>query len=129
MGEGASLPDMSPSADAGAATYTRAESIYAEQVRYLYHFSKVSYGGSLLCALVIVGGLWGIVAPAPLLAWAAAIVAVTASRYLVYRNFVKRSPPPAEARRWCTYFVLGSAVTGVVWGVLGSALYPSGSMP
>jgi diguanylate cyclase (GGDEF)-like protein/PAS domain S-box-containing protein len=128
MVEGTSSPAVSPPARAEAAGLSRADSIYAEQVRHLYRFSTAAYAGSLLCAIVIVSALWGVAPKISLLAWAAAIFAVTAGRYLLYRNFMKRDPPPAKARRWCAYFVVGTAATGLAWGILGSALYPAGSM-
>jgi diguanylate cyclase (GGDEF)-like protein/PAS domain S-box-containing protein len=129
MGEDATPPPVNPSADAVEAGFTRADAVYAEQVRNLYQFSLAAYGGTLLCGVVIVGALWGVAPPIPLALWAVALLASTAGRYMLYRAYIERLPPPTEARRWCGYFVAGAAIGGALWGILGSMLYPSGSLP
>src|SRR5687767_6188361 len=129
MGEGTTPTTGAPPAGAGGEALGRAESIYAEQVRNLYHFSLAAYGGTLLCGLVMVGALWGVAPVLPLALWAIALLAATAGRYMLYRAYLARNPPVAEARRWCGYFVAGAAIGGALWGILGSALYPSESLP
>lgn len=130
MGEGSS-PYVAPQppAPGGPDESPRAEAIYAEQVRQLYHLSHPAYAGSLLCATVVIAALWGVVATLPLVLWAVAILGVTAGRYLLYRAYVQSNPSIADARRWCIYFIAGAGATGLLWGILGSALYPSESMP
>jgi diguanylate cyclase (GGDEF)-like protein/PAS domain S-box-containing protein len=129
MADGTSGPPLSAAPDPAAEASARAEAIYAEQVRTLYRFSLSLYGGTLLCGTVMVGALWGVVPGVQLALWAIALLATTAARYALYRAFTKREPPMNEARRWCGYFVSGAAAGGVLWGLLGSALYPSGSLP
>ncbi len=129
MGERSAAAATAPFAAAGVTGSPRTASIYAEQVRHLYRLSLAAYAGSTLCAAVIVAALWQVVPALPLLAWGVTIVAVLGSRYLLYRAYMARNPPAAEARTWCSYFVAGAGTTGVLWGVLGSALYPSGSVP
>jgi len=127
MGEGSSAPAVSAPLPAGAVG-GRAETIFAEQVRNLYRLSLAAYVGSILCASVAVVALWQVVPTLAILAWGVAFAAVIGSRYYLCRAFMKRKPPAGEARRWCRWFVAGAAVTGGLWGVLGSALYPSGAM-
>jgi diguanylate cyclase (GGDEF)-like protein/PAS domain S-box-containing protein len=127
MGEASSAPAVTPPQPAGAKD--RAQAIFAEQVRNLYRLSLAAYAGSLLCATVAVAGLWQVAPTLPLLAWAFAFASVICARYGLYRAFMKRAPPLAEARRWCRWFIAGAGVTGLLWGLLGSALYPSGAMP
>ena len=129
MGEGTPPASLAPSADTAAEATNRAEAIYAEQVRNLYQFSLAAYGGTLLCGIVVVGALWGVVPALPLALWAIALLATTGGRYALYRRFLERKPPIGEARRWCTFFVTGAAASGALWGILGSALYPSESLP
>jgi diguanylate cyclase (GGDEF)-like protein/PAS domain S-box-containing protein len=127
MGEGSSAPAVTPPAPAG--TVSNAEAIFAEQVRNLYRLSLSAYVGSILCATVIVGALWQVAPTWPLLAWGLSIFAVMAARYALYRAFLRRKPPPSEARWWCAWFITGAASAGALWGVLGSALYPWGALP
>ncbi|MCL6646488.1 MAG: PAS domain S-box protein, partial [Dehalococcoidia bacterium] len=62
-------------------------------------------------------------------AWCAAVLAVVGARYLVYRAYWPTEPPPERAHAWARRFVLGTGATGVLWGFLGSALYPASSIP
>src|SRR5688500_3003463 len=127
MGEASSAPAVTAPLPAGAKD--RAEAIFAEQVRNLYRLSLAAYAGSLLCATVAVAALWQVAPTLPLLAWAFAFATAICVRYGLYRSFMRRAPPVAEARRWCRWFIAGAGATGLLWGLLGSALYPSGAMP
>ncbi|MCW5602953.1 MAG: PAS domain S-box protein [Burkholderiales bacterium] len=113
-----------------AAGSTGAARIYAEQVRHLYRLSRLAYAGTLINAGIIVFALWGI-APAPLLlGWLGAVLAAVVVRYSLYRAFVRTAGTDGgDMRDWRRYFVIGTTVMGVLWGCLGSALYPSDSMP
>ena len=89
-----------------------AESIYAEQVRYLYTFRCV-YGGRLLCALVVVGACGASSLRRRL--------AVGSDRRgtphaIHYRSFVKRSRLPRK--RGVVHVFVWVRGDRVVWGVL-----------
>ena len=130
MGEGLTSPaTTTPPVSAGPGRPPRADTIYAEQVRHLYRLSRRAYAGSLLAGAVVVAALWGIAPKLHLALWSAALITVTALCYLLYRNFYRRQPPDNEARRWSWYFIAGAAASGVVWGALGTVLYPADSMP
>jgi diguanylate cyclase (GGDEF)-like protein/PAS domain S-box-containing protein len=113
------------SAAASAATPTRAESICAEQVRHLYRLSMPACLASLLSAVIVVGAVRDVVAGWPLVSWGIAVTAVSAAQYLLYGSFIERNPPAADARRWASYFLIATVASAVLWGVLGSLLYPS----
>ncbi|MDB5925639.1 MAG: hypothetical protein JWN13_4575 [Betaproteobacteria bacterium] len=130
MGEGHASPaTTTPPGPAGTEQPARADAIFAEQVRHLYRLSRNAYVGSLLAAGVIIAGLWSVVPPARLMLWGAAVAIVAGVRYLFYRDYSRRNPPDAHADRWSRSFIAGAAASGVSWGVLGSVLYPAGSMP
>ena len=129
MGEGLTSSAGTDRASAGASSLTRAEAIYAEQVRQLYRLSRSTYAASILAAIVVVAAMWDAVAPLPLLLWAGALVAIMGARFALYRAYLKRNPPDSQAQRWCAYFIAGAAAGGALWGILGSALYPSDAMP
>jgi diguanylate cyclase (GGDEF)-like protein/PAS domain S-box-containing protein len=103
--------------------------IFAEQVRHLYRFSVPAYVASLLCAAIAVGALRDIRPGWLLPSWGLAVLALTAGRYLLYRSFLSRDRTVTEMRAWCVYFLIPAFATGTLWGVLGSTLYPHGSMP
>ena len=130
MGEGTTSPaTTSPPAATGTERPPRAAALYAEQVRYLYLLSRRTYVGSVFAAAILVVALWGVMPTLEIVSWATALAAVTAIRYLLYRDFSRRKPRINEARKWGRFFIAGAAASGVLWGVLGSVLYPAGSMP
>lgn len=129
MDEGLTPPVRPPLVAGGPAPPGRAEAIYAEQVRQLYRLSRPTYAGFLLAAAVAVGALWNVVPVLGLLLWAVAFSALTGARFFLYRTFLRRRPSDVEARAWCGYFIAGAAAAGVMWGLLGSALYPSQALP
>src|SRR5690349_19471283 len=130
MGEGHTSPATStPTAAVAPERSSRANAIFAEQVRYLYRLSRNAYLGSLLAAAIVVAALASVVPLEALVVWAAAIATITLVRYLFYRDFSRRKPPDAHARRWNVSFIAGAAASGLTWGALGSLLYPAGSMP
>ena len=114
---------------AGPDSRLRAEAIFAEQVRHLYRLSRLGYVGTLVSTAIIAVALWGVLPTVPLVSWCAGVLGVTAAQYVLYRAFSVRQPRDTEMRRWCLYFMSGTAAMAIMWGLLGSVLYPSGSMP
>jgi diguanylate cyclase (GGDEF)-like protein/PAS domain S-box-containing protein len=103
--------------------------VYAEQVRQLYRLSRPGYFGTLVNSSILVFALWGIVSITLLGAWLTAMFLLTGARYLLYRAHEGANPPDADAHRWAMRFVAGVAATGLLWGIAGSVLYPSSSLP
>src|SRR5262249_38285648 len=85
--------------------------------------------GSLVNSSILVFALWGVVSTTQLGAWLCAMFVVTAGRYLLYRAHAGANPADSEARLWARRFVTGAACAGLLWGIAGSLLYPSGSLP
>src|SRR6185436_967996 len=106
MGEGSSPPVAARlPGSPGPHDPSRAQALYAEQVRQLYRYARPACAGTLLCAAVVIAGLWNVAATIPLVLWGIAMLGVTMSGYALCRTFLARDPPIAEARRWGTYFV------------------------
>ena len=116
-------------AEKSVGTDGAAEQIYAEQVRYLYRLSRPAYFGTLINAGIIALALWDIVSRELLMGWLGVVLAVTLARYLLYRAFLKAAPEASGIRAWARHFVIGTGSMGILWGVLGSLLYPAQSMP
>ena len=131
MGAGVSTPTLATNqpAPAGSDPRLRAEAIYGEQVRHLYGLSRLAYVGTLISAGMIVVALWGVVPGIRIGWWLTAALVMTGIQYALYHAFIRRPVPDADARRWAVYFMYGVAVMGLLWGFVGSALYPTGSMP
>ena len=102
--------------------------LYAEQVEHLYRLSRRGYVATAVVALVVTIAMWGGVEPGALLAWLAAVLAVTAVRYALCQAYTT-AVPVRNPRRWARRFVAGAAGMGALWGVLGSVLYPVDLLP
>lgn len=97
--------------------------IFAEQIRLLYKplLPLLAVNVALACALVIT--LQGLVANEVRLVWFIALIAGQAYRlatHIAYRRAGPDLDQAAAARR----FVIGSALTGITWGIGALALFP-----
>ena len=109
--------------------YANADQIHAQAVRHLYRLSRPGYAATLINSGVLVLALWGLIPAFLLGGWLCAIYVTTAARYLLYREFLRISPTPAEARRWGRRFVVGAGAAGLLWGAAGAGLFPTSSVP
>ena len=98
-----------------------AAAVFSEQVRLLYRLSRPAYGGTLAVALIVVAGLWDVVAGSLLTGWIALVMAITGARYWLYRRHAA-DEAAHEVRVWAILFVIGTVAMGSLWGVLGSLL-------
>lgn len=103
--------------------------VYAEQVRHLYRLSRGGYPGTSINASIMTLALWDVVDNVVLARWFVAALVITLGRYLLYRAYYAAPAPDADAPAWATRFFSGAAAMGCMWGILGSALFPSSSMP
>lgn len=100
---------------------TQDRSVYLELVNTLYRQSPPIFLGNAAVAGLTMFLLWGEVAHAALLGWAAAIYLVTALRIvLVWRD--RRSlgtAAEASTSRRCWRYVAWAGVSGCLWGAMG----------
>jgi signal transduction histidine kinase/CheY-like chemotaxis protein len=97
---------------------------HADQVTTLYagwHRTTLSMllGAALLCL-----AMWGVVAPALMLAFVALVIANQAWRGLLVRAWRRAHPGTAAAPRWGRYWAAGSASAGALWGAAALIMYP-----
>jgi signal transduction histidine kinase len=97
-----------------------ADRVYAEQVVLVYRQLPVALSVNLIIAALttsVLGAIGGRRLP---LLWFAAIAAVTAARWLLWRRY-QSGRGAGGTRRWGTLATLGSLCAGLAWGV-GAAL-------
>ncbi|MCL4801254.1 MAG: response regulator [Burkholderiales bacterium] len=98
--------------------------VYAEQVATLYRLAPFTLVMSVVAATFTWGILDWATASASLGAWLLAHHAVILGRYVLVRAYERAAPAPEAARRWGRRFVAGTFATGLVWGLIGTALRP-----
>jgi diguanylate cyclase (GGDEF)-like protein/PAS domain S-box-containing protein len=95
-----------------------------EQLRLLFRFSVVGHLATLLVIFILGGILWQDLARPALFMWFVATTLTAIGRYLLYKAFLNRDPPPEEARMWEGRFIGGTILAGVCWAIIGSFLLP-----
>lgn len=103
--------------------------IYADQVRHLYRLSRSGYAGTSISGSIMTLALWGVVDNVVLARWFVATLVITLGRYLLYRAYAAAPAADADAPVWANRFFAGAVAMGCMWGILGTALFPSGSIP
>src|SRR4051812_10504023 len=93
-----------------------AVAVDSERIRTLYRQSVPVLLANILIGVIVSATIWSS-APRPLVVtWIALLIAMTAARIVLRRRYWKAQPTPAQAGRWGTMFVVGSATAGVLWG-------------
>lgn len=95
--------------------------IRAEQVRRLYG-SPVILLVNMINAPIAASLLWPIYPAWILLGWVSLVFVAVAARVLLWRRFQHKQPDVEDTERWGRAFALGAAVTGCLWGFLGSVV-------
>src|SRR5450631_363083 len=100
------------------------QALQSEQLRLLFRFSVVGHLATLLVIFILGGILWQDLAHPALFMWFVATSLVAVGRYLLYKAFIKGSPPNEELALWEGRFIAGTILAGVCWAIIGSALLP-----
>ena len=117
----------SQSGSARAISAEEKQSLHAEQIRLLFRFSLVGYLATLLVLLTLGAILWEDLDSPALYAWFVAAIAITLGRYGLYKRFLRRDRSPGEMPTWETLFIIGTALSGLMWLVMALGLLPEAS--
>jgi signal transduction histidine kinase len=96
----------------------------ADQIATLYRSFHRTTGAMVLGALILCGVLWDQERGSMMGSWLAAILANQAWRGLLARAYWRAQPTIADARRWGTYWAIGSTLAGALWGAAAIAMFP-----
>jgi heme/copper-type cytochrome/quinol oxidase subunit 4 len=91
--------------------------IEARQIEFLYRNAKVGFAVNVILALLMTWVLWDRVPSATLSLWLVAILALTAIRTAKIAVFHRRPINDGQAAAWRTAFLIGSTLTGALWGM------------
>jgi diguanylate cyclase (GGDEF)-like protein/PAS domain S-box-containing protein len=98
--------------------------LQAEQLRLLFRFSVVGHLATLLVIFILGAILWDDLARPALFLWFVSTALVAVGRYLLYKVFVRTSPPIRDTAMWEARFIVGTVLAGLCWALIGSVLLP-----
>lgn len=96
----------------------------AKQVEVLYLQTPVTLLATFSTAVVAVGVLWPYLAPAVLISWLLSMAAITGARYGLIRAYQRSPNTSRKSGHWFRWHLIGTAASGVAWGVAGILLMP-----
>lgn len=104
------------------------QQLYAEQVKQLYVLTPVALIATLLNSAIVTFIQWKVISHFVLITWFSVLVVITLSRYALVCRYRRTLVSPAQAHRWEVWFIVGVALSGVVWGAAGIFLFPEDSI-
>lgn len=93
---------------------------------HAYSLLPIALFASVLLALVLIVVFWRAVPHYSLLAWAGAVLGISAARYALCRSYFGTSANLKE-HHWKKLFMAGLVLSGIVWGSTGIILFAEGS--
>ena len=97
--------------------------LYAALVRQLYKHAPIGIVATIANSFILTFILWNVIPHSILISWLSATVSISFLRYLSLCKYWRSSPTSAEACRWATWFIIGIALSGIVWGSAGIFLF------
>ena len=102
---------------------------YAEQVDALFRANPMILAATLVAAGVVASTLYGEIPIAHIGNWIAGIFAVTATRFFLFRAYVRNHRNAVCPSSWLRWFTALTALAGAMWGMVGTVLLPPDGSP
>jgi len=102
------------------------QKILSEQIMILYRSKLMIIYISLLVSILLIYPLWDLTAHRDLLIWISLVVILVILRTASYISY-KRHYKPELAKKYALHFTLGSAGSGLLWGIAGFLFFPEQS--
>lgn len=99
------------------------QKVLLEQIKILSQISLPIYSINLVGGAVLLYGLWDVVSHTELIVWMSLVVSAVAIRTLIY-FFYRRHIDLEHATKLIWFFVIGSGISGALWGIGLAVLFP-----
>jgi two-component system, sensor histidine kinase len=103
------------------------QKILVEQIRLLYKPTLPLIGVNLFVCFALTIALWDFFPHLLLLIWIAVMVITLLYRLLIYIIF-RSNFNKDNVKQFATYYVVGTAITGILWGLCSIFLFPEQSL-
>ena len=107
---------------------TVASQIDAERVALLYRLTPMTLATAVIFSAIVYLSLRPVVDARLLLPWLLLNNLVSLVRYLDIRAYRRAGPTAVLAARWHRRFILLTLAAGLVWGLMGTLLFPAGHL-
>jgi signal transduction histidine kinase len=104
---------------------SRAQRVFAEQVRAAYQPVPGAMIAGAVGGLLLTLGLFGTSPPAAPVAWLGALLTTTTALLLLYYWYRRAQPGETEARQWGRRLVGAVLALGCVWGSAAVIMFPA----
>ncbi len=104
------------------------ETVRSEEIRSLFGQSGPILWANVGVGAIVVGTLWHQGSRLQLLLWLAALLVLTAARRSFQLRYARAQPAVGDLEPWGRGFVLGSTLSGMLWGAAGVMFFASGSV-
>lgn len=104
------------------------QDIYANQLELLFNGTPHSVIVSIVVAIILIAIQDGRIPLLPLSIWTTLLALIMGGRFLLFRHYQLVSPSPAQGARWGKLFLIGTSLTGLIWGVAGILFFPVDSI-
>ncbi|HYZ21569.1 MAG TPA: ATP-binding protein [Rhodopila sp.] len=98
--------------------------IETERIRCVFQQARLTLLVTVLNAALIVLVMRPVVGAGALAVWLGLNTAIAGIRFMIRQAFLRRRPEGADCRPWIVASVLGSAATGLLWGIGVAAMFP-----
>ncbi len=98
--------------------------LYAERIGLLYKNAPLGIVATLINAIVLVFILRNVVSHRMLAVWSVCILLVSIARLVQLYRFWRVPRESSDVSRWGKWFIIGLALSGIIWGSAGIFLYP-----
>lgn len=102
--------------------------LLAEQIKLLYLQANKALVASLLVSSACVIIFWDQLSQPILIGWFLAIAILSIARSFLVISYNREKPSDAELIRWGNYFIVGVALSALLWGFAGGAFFVSDSL-
>ena len=125
----ASLRQASSSDLSATPTLSGNHQLFSQQIAQLYSLAPVGIIASLVTSPILMFVLWNVTHHQKLISWLVSMVVINIIWCILVYQYRRVAPPADETSRWGTWFIVGNAASGLVWGAAGFFLYPVASIP
>jgi signal transduction histidine kinase len=102
--------------------------IYKEQIKHLYRLCSLGIATTLVNSFLLIFILRKFISYTTLINWVTAMLLIALFQYILQQIYESSGLMKEEQNRWGTFFNIGAAMSGLLWGSTAIFLFPAESI-